>query len=171
MSATLDRCPVRDLSASLPTNGADALSPRRTDQVTNIVTINAMPVAVTLMLVWLVTIGIVVFGDGISLKLIALVYLFPVVGVAALWGLVPALVAAVAGAAAADFFFPPSGSFWYMNPRPAADLALLLFVGIIASNLAARLRNDGHTAGSAKLIAEPGAFVQDFASGDLAPGK
>lgn len=165
MSAILDPRPVRALSVRLPNNDVVTAHLRRRARWANIVTANAMPVAVTLMLVWLATIGLVVLSDFVSLKLIVPVYMLPVVGVAAQWGILSALVAAATGAAAADFFFfPPPTSFWHSNPQPAFDLALLVFIAVVISNLATRLRSDEHTPISANATSEPPAFSQDLAT-------
>ena len=51
--------------------------------------------------------------------------MLPVVVAATQWGVVPGIVAAVAGAAAADFFFyPPLYTFWIRDPQDVIDLIL-----------------------------------------------
>ena len=51
--------------------------------------------------------------------------------------------AAVAGAAAADFFFyPPLYTLWIRDPQNVVDLALFLLIAFVTSNLAARLKNE-----------------------------
>jgi len=111
--------------------------------VNNAVAANAIPIAATLALVWLATVSLVVANYFVPLNLVPLVYMLPVVLAATQWGIVPGLVAAFTGAAAADFFFyPPLYSFWLQNPQDAIDLLLYLLVAIVTSNLAARLKNE-----------------------------
>jgi K+-sensing histidine kinase KdpD len=102
---------------------------------------SATPIVATLALVWLATIALVVITYFVSLNLVPLAYGLPVIVAATQWGVVPGLVASLAGAAAADFFFfPPSYSFWLENRQDAIDLALYLLVAVVISNLAARVR-------------------------------
>ena len=55
----------------------------------------------------------------------------------------PGIVAAVAGAAAADFFFyPPLYTLWIRDPQDVVDLILFLLIALVTSNLAARLKNE-----------------------------
>jgi K+-sensing histidine kinase KdpD len=146
LSTILERRQLRDLGASLPSNDVDTARLRRRTLWLNFVTANAIPVAMALALVWLATTGLVVLSDFVSLNLVPLIYMLPVILVAAQWGIVPALVAAVAGAAAADFFFfPPLYSFRIHDPRHVIDLALFLFVAVITSIVAARLRSGAET--------------------------
>jgi two-component system sensor histidine kinase KdpD len=97
---------------------------------------------------------------------IPLIYMLPVVVAATQWGRVAGLVAAFACAAAADFFFyPPLYSFWFDSPQDVVDLILYLLVGVITSNLAARLKNEADTSGRrASEIAELHAFSQGLAT-------
>jgi two-component system sensor histidine kinase KdpD len=141
VSAILDG--LSDRSGSLLNNDISAAHLRRRTQWMSFVTANTLPTAVALVLVWLTTIGLDVLGDFVSLKFVVLVYMLPVIGVAMQWGIVPALVAAIAGAAAADFFFiPPLYSFWIRNPENVVDLVLFLFVAVVTSSLAARLKSE-----------------------------
>ena len=66
---------------------------------------NAIPIVATLALVWLATVSLVVVNYFVPLNLVPLVYMLPVVLAATQWGIVPGLMAAFTGAAAADFFF------------------------------------------------------------------
>ena len=76
-------------------------------------------------------------------NLFTIVYLIPVVIAATRWGTWPAVVAALAGTAAVDFFFlPPVYTFNIDDPQDAIHLLLFLFVAIVSSNLASRLRNE-----------------------------
>jgi two-component system sensor histidine kinase KdpD len=72
---------------------------------------------------------------------LALIYLFVVFIAAIRWGLWPALLTAVLSVAALDYLFlPPLYSFNVNTPQDYLLLALLSVVAIIASGLAARLR-------------------------------
>ena len=76
------------------------------------------------------------------------------------------MVAAFAGAAAADFFFyPPLYSFWLQNRQDVIDLLLFLLVAIVTSNLAARLKNEAVALGHReKQVSELHAFSQGLAA-------
>jgi two-component system sensor histidine kinase KdpD len=69
------------------------------------------------------------------------IYLIPVVIAATRWGLIPALVAAVSGViAAAYFFFPPYYSLFIRDPQEVLNLLLFIFVAVVVSQLANRLK-------------------------------
>jgi K+-sensing histidine kinase KdpD len=117
--------------------------PRLSAPRKNLVTANAIPIVATLALVWFATVGLVVANSFAPLDFVPLIYMLPVVVAATQWGIVPGLVAAVAGAAAADFFFyPPLYSFWLQNQQDMVHLLLFLLVATVTSNLAARLKNE-----------------------------
>jgi len=104
---------------------------------------NAMPLGATLALVWLATVGLVVINYLVPFNLVSLIYMLPVVVAATQWGLGLGIVAAVAGAAAADFFFyQPLYTFWIRDPQDVVDLVLFLLIAVVTSNLAARLKNE-----------------------------
>jgi K+-sensing histidine kinase KdpD len=103
----------------------------------------AMPLGATLALVWLATVGLVVINYFVPFNLVTLIYMLPVVVAATQWGLGPGIAAAIAGAAAADFFFyPPLYTFWIRDPQNVVDLVLFLLIAVVTSNLAARLKNE-----------------------------
>jgi K+-sensing histidine kinase KdpD len=122
--------------------------------------------ALSLVLVALATAGIMAIGSAVPPNLIPLLYMLPVVLAATRWGTTAGLVAAVAGAAAADFFFyPPFYSFWLQSGQDAAHLLVYLVVGIITSNLASRLKNEAQTSGRREReIGELHAFSQGLAT-------
>jgi two-component system, OmpR family, sensor histidine kinase KdpD len=71
----------------------------------------------------------------------SVVYLVPVVIAAARWGVVPAIVAAVCGVvASAFFFFPPLYSLRIKDPHEVLNLILFIFVAVVVSQLASRLK-------------------------------
>jgi K+-sensing histidine kinase KdpD len=110
---------------------------------TNLLARQAVPLGATLALVWLATVGLVVINYFVPFNLVSLVYMLPVVLAATQWGLSLGIVAAIAGAAAADFFFyPPLYTFWIRDPQNVVDLILFLLVAVVTSNLAARLKNE-----------------------------
>jgi two-component system, OmpR family, sensor histidine kinase KdpD len=103
----------------------------------------AMPLGATFALVWLATVGLVVINYFVPFNLVTLIYMLPVVVAATQWGLGAGITAAIAGAAAADFFFyPPLYTFWIRDPQNVVDLALFLLIAVVTSNLAARLKNE-----------------------------
>jgi K+-sensing histidine kinase KdpD len=146
VSTFQERLGLRDRTANLPKNGTDEPRARHNTRWLNFGAANAIPIVATLALVWLATISLVVLNSFAPLDLVPLIYMLPVILAATQWGLVPGLVAAVAGAAAADFFFyPPLYSFWLDNPQDVIDLLLYLLVATVASNLAARLKTKADT--------------------------
>jgi K+-sensing histidine kinase KdpD len=103
----------------------------------------AMPLGATLALVWLATVGLVVINYFVAFNLVTLIYMLPVVVAATQWGLGAGIAAAIAGAAAADFFFyPPLYTFWIRDPQNVVDLVLFLLIAVVTSNLAARLKDE-----------------------------
>jgi two-component system, OmpR family, sensor histidine kinase KdpD len=100
------------------------------------------PAAKSLCVVALATLVIFVLRGALSsVNLVTIVYLVPVLIAALRWGTWPALLAAVGGALAADFFFyPPLYSFWISDTQNIADLLVFLLVALVSGNLAADLR-------------------------------
>lgn len=101
-----------------------------------------IPAALTLLLVALATVIIFIFSRALNtLNLISIVYLIPVLTAAVWWGTWPAILAAVAGALASDFFFyPPLYSLWISDAQNIADLIVFLIVALVSGHLAANLR-------------------------------
>jgi two-component system, OmpR family, sensor histidine kinase KdpD len=97
----------------------------------------------TLLFVSIATILQLLLDAGLALNLIPIIYLIPVVVAATRWGFWPAAFAAIAGAAAADFFFfSPYYSLGIDDPQEVVDLLLFLFVAFICSNLASNVRRE-----------------------------
>ncbi|MGA8652245.1 MAG: DUF4118 domain-containing protein [Xanthobacteraceae bacterium] len=143
MSSLQERRRFHELNGSEPKSSHAAEVIRRSRQWANALAGHAMPLGATFALVWLATVGLVVINYFVPLNLVTLVYMLPVVVAATQWGLGPGIVAAVAGAAAADFFFyPPFYTFWIRDPQNVVDLILFLLIAVVTSNLAARLKNE-----------------------------
>ena len=111
---------------------------------------DALPLVLTLLmsLLWvgLATAGLLLIDRLLPLNFVPIVYLIPVVIAATRWGTWPAIVAAIAGAAAADFlFFPPFYSFRIDDPQEVINLCLFLFVAFVSGDLASRLRRETET--------------------------
>ncbi len=124
---------------------SDAAARRLRMRLADTLLIQAVPLAATFALVWLATVGLVVINSFVPLNLVSLIYMLPVAIAATQWGLGMGIFAAV-GAAAADFFFyPPLYSFWIRDPQNVVDLILFLFVAVVTSNLAARLKDETRT--------------------------
>ena len=71
----------------------------------------------------------------------SVVYLIPVLIAATRWGIVPAIVAAICGVVASAFFFyPPLYSFRIKDPHEVLNLILFVFVAVVVSQLATRLK-------------------------------
>ena len=78
---------------------------------------------------------------------VVLLYLPAVLGAAILCGLWPALAAAVASAAAYNFFFTaPYRTFLIHSPADAVTVAMLLLVALVTSQLAASMREQARLA-------------------------
>jgi K+-sensing histidine kinase KdpD len=100
----------------------------------------------SLTIVGLVTAVLFLFDGALAVNLVPIAYLIPVIVAATRWGIWPATLASIAGAAAADFFFiPPLYSFQVSDPQEAVDLLLFLVVALVSSNLASRLRRETET--------------------------
>jgi K+-sensing histidine kinase KdpD len=104
---------------------------------------HASPFMRSLACVGIATAGLLLVDRIIPFNLAPIAYLVPVVLAATQWGRWPAIMAAIAGAAAADFFFfTPYYSFRIDDNQEVVDLLLFLFVAFVSSNLASRLRNE-----------------------------
>ena len=167
MSTLEQRRILRDFTAGLPARGDfNEAGVRAGSWLIGFGKANIVPIVATLTLVWLATLCLVVVNNFVPLNLVPLIYMLPVVIAATQWGIVPGLVAAFSGAAAADFFFyPPLYTFWIRDPQDVVDLVLFLLVAFTASNLAARLKNEAATIGRREReIRELHAFSQGLAS-------
>ena len=156
----------RDQVAKKPKIEPDLTRAPQRNAWRNHVVAGALPVATSLALVGVATVGLVIITGQVPLNLIPLVYMLPVVFAATRWGIVSGLIAAIAGAAAADFFFyPPIYSFWLDNRQDVIDLLLYLLVAVVTSNLAARVKNEAAAAvRREREIAELHTFSQGLAT-------
>ena len=166
VSTLQERCGLRDLAAYLPRNDGDTRSIPYKTWWMNMVAGSAIPMGATLALVWLATISLVVINYFVRFNLVSLIYMLPVVVAATQWGIGAGILAAVAGAAAADFFFyPPLYTLWIRDPQNVVDLALFLLIALVTSNLAARLKNEAVALRRReKEITELHAFSQGLAT-------
>ncbi len=157
---------LRDLTVSFSRKDNTQRFARYGAHWLNIAAGSAVPIVATLALVWVATISLVVLNYFVPFNLVSLVYLLPVVVAATQWGIVAGIVAAIAGAAAADFFFyPPLYSFAVRDPQDVVDLLLFLVVALVTSNLAARLKNEAVALRRReKEIGELHAFSQGLAT-------
>jgi two-component system, OmpR family, sensor histidine kinase KdpD len=107
----------------------------------------ALPVLKSLVLVAVTTIGLLVLDQFFALRHVTLVYLVPVVIAATKLGIVPAVIAAIAGGGASAFFFyPPIYSFLVEDPQHLIELPLFVFVAIVTGHLATNLRRQADLA-------------------------
>ena len=98
-------------------------------------------VAMTLGLVAVVTAVLFPLIEVTGLHHGSVVYIIPVVIAATRWGIVPAIVGAVCGVVASAFFFyAPLYSLRITNPHEVLNLFLFIFVAVMVSQLATRLR-------------------------------
>ena len=104
---------------------------------------HVVPVLASLALVGVATAGLFAATNVVPPNLVTLVFLLPVVVAATRWGIIPGVTASIAGVATADFFFyPPLYSFSINDPQDVINLVLFLFVGIVTSNLGARVKRE-----------------------------
>jgi two-component system, OmpR family, sensor histidine kinase KdpD len=166
VSILQERQSLRALAAFKDEGHSAARLARYREWLVGVAAGQAMPLGATLALVWLATVGLVVINYFVPFNLVTLVYMLPVVVAATQWGLAPGIVAAVAGAAAADFFFyPPLYTFWIRDPQNVVDLVLFLLIAVVTSNLAARLKNEAVALHHReKEISELHAFSQGLAT-------
>jgi two-component system sensor histidine kinase KdpD len=102
---------------------------------------NVLPLLLTLGMVGFITIFVysIIMETGLGHG--SVVYLIPVVIAATRWGIVPAIFAAVCGvAASAYFFYEPRFSFRITDPHEVLNLVLFIFVAVVVSQLATRLK-------------------------------
>jgi K+-sensing histidine kinase KdpD len=104
---------------------------------------SVLPLILSVVNIGLVTAVLLAFEQTVAANLVPIAYLIPVIFAATRWGIWPAMLASLAGMAAADFFFfPPIYSFRVEDPQEAVDLMLFLIVSLVSSNLASRLRQE-----------------------------
>src|SRR5436309_7240670 len=107
----------------------------------------ALSVLTSLTLAAVTTIALLILDQFFALRHVTLVYLVPVVIAATKLGIVPAVIAAIAGGAASAFFFyPPIYSFLVEDPQHLIELPLFLFVAIVTGRLATNLRRQAELA-------------------------
>src|SRR4029079_5822292 len=95
----------------------------------------------TLLLVALTTAALASLQFETGLTHGSVIYLIPVVVAGMRWGIIPAVIASICGAiAAAFFFYPPLYSFRIKDPQEVLNLALFVFVAVVISHLATRLK-------------------------------
>jgi two-component system, OmpR family, sensor histidine kinase KdpD len=105
------------------------------------------PVLKSLVLVGVTTIGLLILDQFFALRHVTLVYLVPVVIAATKLGIVPAVIAAIAGGGASAFFFyPPIYSFLVQDPQHLIELPLFVFVAIVTGHLATNLKRQAELA-------------------------
>jgi two-component system sensor histidine kinase KdpD len=101
----------------------------------------AQPLLLTLGMVGFITVFVYAIIIETGLGHGSVVYLIPVVIAATRWGIVPAIFAAVCGvAASAYFFYEPRFSFRITDPHEVLNLVLFIFVAVVVSQLATRLK-------------------------------
>jgi K+-sensing histidine kinase KdpD len=107
---------------------------------------SVVPPLLSVLSIGAVTAALLAVSQNLATSLVPIAYLIPVIFAATQWGVWPAMLASIAGMAAADFFFfAPIYSFRVDNPQEAVDLLLFLIVSLVSSNLASRLRKETET--------------------------
>jgi K+-sensing histidine kinase KdpD len=106
----------------------------------------ALSLAMSVANIGLITAMLLVLDRRMAASLVPIAYLPAVIFAATQWGVWHAMLASVAGMAAADFFFfAPLYSFGVDDPEEAVDLLVFLIVALVSSNLAWRLRRETQT--------------------------
>src|SRR6266699_4407997 len=96
---------------------------------------DALSLLKSLVLVAIPTLGLLVLDHFFALRHVTLVYLVPVVIAAPKLGIVPAVIAAIAGGGASAFFFyPPIYSFLVEDPQHLIELPLFIFVAVVTGH-------------------------------------
>jgi two-component system sensor histidine kinase KdpD len=100
-------------------------------------------VAGALFLVIGITLGLELAKNFLDLPPIVITYLIPVLFAALRWGFISAMVAIIAGAASAAFFFyKPTHTFLVEDPARRLGLLLFAIVATVAAYLAVRMRRE-----------------------------
>jgi two-component system sensor histidine kinase KdpD len=104
-------------------------------------TIYGIPLTLVLVAITTFVITVIQWETGLSHG--SVIYLIPVVIAGMRWGIIPASVASICGAiASAYFFYPPLYSLRIKDPQEVVNLALFLFVAVVISHLATRLKHE-----------------------------
>jgi K+-sensing histidine kinase KdpD len=99
-------------------------------------------VGLSLLLVALLTAALGALSRFVDVETVTVIYLIPVLVAAIRGGVVPAVIAALAGiGAAAFFFYPPIYDFRVHNPVHLVDLVLFIIVAVVTGRLATNLRH------------------------------
>ena len=107
----------------------------------------ALLILKSLLLVAVTTVGLLILDRFFALRHVTLVYLVPVIIAATKLGIMPAVIAALAGCGATAFlFYPPIYSFLVEDPQHLIELPLFVFVAIVTGHLATNLRRQADLA-------------------------
>lgn len=119
-----------------------------------------------LAMVVLTTLANLLITRRIGTDPVDMIYLVPVIATATIFGLRPALVASFAAAIAYNFFFlPPTHTLTIQSPENVVTFLILTGVGVVASQMAGRLRREATVgARTASENAAIAAFGQRLAS-------
>lgn len=98
-------------------------------------------VGAALAMVAVTTAAIMALSLAINLEYVGIIYLIPVLLAAIRWGVLPAVVAAIAAVAApAFFFYPPIYDLRVHKAEHIVDLVLFIVVAVVTGRLATNLR-------------------------------
>ena len=124
-------------------------------------------VVAALFLVFVVTAVLEALKRVIDLPPVVITYLIPVLIVAIRWGFLPALVATLAGAlCAAFFFYKPMYTLYVEDPARRLGLLIFAVVAVVAAHLAVRMRRESEIVRKReKEISDLYAFSRRLAAG------
>jgi K+-sensing histidine kinase KdpD len=98
-------------------------------------------IGLSLALVAALTGALIALSRFVDVETVTIIYLIPVLVAAIRGGVIPAVVAALAGIGAAAFlFYPPIYDFRVHNPVHVVDLILFIIVAVVTGQLAASVR-------------------------------
>jgi K+-sensing histidine kinase KdpD len=98
-------------------------------------------IAACLVMVAVITAALATLSQAVSLEYVTIIYLIPVMVAATRWGVVPAVITALAAiAVCAFFFYPPIYDFRVHKIEHIADLVLFLLVAVVTGRLATSAR-------------------------------
>lgn len=111
------------------------------------------PSALSLALVFALTALTLSFeAPALSLHSITTVFFVPVLISATRWGIVPAIITAIASVCSLEFFFyPPKFKFHVYEPEQVVDLVVFLLIALLISQLAGKLRQQAKQASRREL--------------------
>jgi two-component system sensor histidine kinase KdpD len=107
----------------------------------SLIAVRLGPIVACLFMIVAFTAALATLSQVVSLEQVTIVYLIPVMVAATRWGVVPAVITALAAiAVCAFFFYPPIYDFRVQKIEHIADLVLFVLVAVVMGRLATTAR-------------------------------